>query len=237
MGLTIHYGFSAGAVSAEQARGYVESLRQRALDLPFQEVSEIVELAGEECKHQPGGGDPNAWLQLQGSTRVEIDDRYSTRVSALQIVAFTAFPGEGCESAEVGLAVYPETVTFRGEVIVVDQAAQGWSWSGFCKTQYASDPRYGGAKNFLRCHVTLIKLLDAAKEIGILEEVYDEGGYWEKRGIEALAKEIGEWNQGLAALAGQMQESLDQEGLGASVEAPITNYPNFEHLEAEGRAP
>jgi len=236
VGLTLHYHLAAGDVSVEKAREYVENLRQKALDLPFQEVGRIVELEGKECEHQHSEGNPNAWMQLQGGIYVKLTEDRSLSVSATQIIGFTAFPGEGCESAEIGLATYPKTTRFRGEDVKVEQAEKGWSWGGFCKTQYASDPRCGGVKNFLRCHVTLIKLLDAAKELGILEEVYDEGEYWEKRDIEALAKEIGEWNQALAAVAGQIQSELDQEGQGACVEAPITNYPNFEHLEAEGRA-
>ena len=36
----------------------------------------------------------------------------------------------------------------------------GWHWSSFCKTQYASDPRCGGVANFLRCHISIITLLD-----------------------------------------------------------------------------
>jgi len=53
------------------------------------------------------------------------------------------------------------------EEIVVD--AEGWrSWSGFCKTQYA---HRHGLDHFMHCHLALIKLLDYAKELGILHHV------------------------------------------------------------------
>jgi hypothetical protein len=34
-------------------------------------------------------------------------------------------------------------------------------------------------------------LLDHAKALGILEEVKDEGSYWEKRDVRSLAEEVG----------------------------------------------
>ncbi len=239
MGLTVHYKFKAD-ITEKKAREQVEVLRQRALDLPFKEVGELVELQDKNCDHrQDEKDDRNAWLKIQGGAWVELGDGRSTSVAAKQIIGFTAWPGEGCESAEIGLAKYPQTIRIDGKVFKVEQAESGWSWGAFCKTQYASDPRCGGVKNFLRCHVTLIKLLDAAKELGILDEVHDEGGYWEKRDIEALAKEIGEWNQMLAAFAGQLQDALENTGQpdGLSLEAPILEFPDFEHLEAEGRNP
>lgn len=44
--------------------------------------------------------------------------------------------------------------------------------------------------NFLRNHITLIKLLDYARESGIPVGVKDDGGYWESRDhIHAPANE------------------------------------------------
>jgi hypothetical protein len=107
----------------------------------------------------------------------------------------------------------------------------GWRWSSFCKTQYASNPECGGVQNFLRCHLTIVKLLDCAQSLGLVQDVCDEGDYWTKRDVQALAREVGEWNTMIAAFAGQM---LDQ--LGDQVASAITAFPNFEHLEARGRA-
>ena len=47
---------------------------------------------------------------------------------------------------------------------------------------------------------------------------------------EALAQEIGEWNEMLAGLAGQFKDLF-----GNQVESAIAAFPNFEHLEARGR--
>jgi len=106
----------------------------------------------------------------------------------------------------------------------------GWCWSSFCKTQYASNPECGGVQNFLRCHLSVIALLDFAKSLGLVEHVSDEGNYWEARDAEALAKEVGSWNEMIAGFAGQLKDAL-----GAGVVSEIANFPNFEPLEARGR--
>jgi len=84
--------------------------------------------------------------------------------------------------------------------------------------------------NFVRCHVTVVRLLDHAKGMGILEAVKDESHFWENRDIRALVETVGEWNRHIAGLVGQLKDEI-----GGDIAAPITEYPNFEHLEAEGR--
>ena len=49
MGLTIHYQLTTTTGDEANARKLVQQLRQAALDLPFQHVSEIVEFQGDEC--------------------------------------------------------------------------------------------------------------------------------------------------------------------------------------------
>ena len=95
-----------------------------------------------------------------------------------------------------------------------------------------SNPAAGGIQHFLRCHLSVIRMLDHAKELGILASVSDEGDFWEKRDVKALAREVGEWNQGMAALVGQLKDMF-----GGNFEAPITQFPDFEHLEAQGQEP
>jgi len=146
----------------------------------------------------------------------------------MRAVAFSAWPGEGCEVANFGLAIYPETT----ETETGRQATglSGWSWESFCKTQYASNPDAGGVANFVRCHLAVIRLLDHAKAMGILEAVQDESHFWENRDVKGLVETVGQWN---AQIAGQVGQLYD--GLGSTISAPIAEYPNFEHLEAKGR--
>ena len=51
MGLTIHYSLHSTARSIDEARKLVEQLRQRALDLPFKRVGDIVDFTGDECDY------------------------------------------------------------------------------------------------------------------------------------------------------------------------------------------
>ena len=80
----------------------------------------------------------------------------------------------------------------------------------------------------------MVQLLDYAKELGILASVKDEGDFWERRDIEALIKEVGEWNQMIAGFYGQMKDSLAAAGNNPmALMSEIARFPDFEHLEVE----
>lgn len=271
MGLTLHYNLSLPDVPepdfsskaayldriGEFVKPKVEALRQRCLDLPFEEVSEIrvwepkdfqkLEKAPFEKKQKddwfwwfiqsgrwvnvrPGnlatGQKPQVMLRGKDLWRLP-----STDLKPMYAVGFRTWPGPGCEEANFGLCFYPWQMQWD-RWWYIPTKAKGWSWGSFCKTQYASDPECGGVANFLRCHMTLTAALDAAKELGFKVKVKDEGNYWKKRNPGKLAKEVGEWNEMIAGFFGAMQKAV--KGTGLSIEAPITEYPNFEHLEAKG---
>jgi hypothetical protein len=227
MGLTIHYSLKSDAASPELARQLVEQLRQAALDLAIKEVSEVVEFSGPACDFHTTDDESFRWLLVQARRMTPIGQRYHT-VTPIQVFAFTAWPGEGCEPANFGLAMYPETMETEEGTLAT--GLSGWLWHSFCKTQYASNPDDGGIAQFVRCHVTVIGLLDRAKTLGILESVTDEGGFWENRNAEALVETVGRWNREIAAMIGLLKD-----GMGNDMDAPILKYPNFEHLEADGR--
>lgn len=235
MGLTIHYELKSSTRSVKQARQLIDQLRQRALSLPFQEVGELVELTGNACDYQKcAGDDPHRWLLIQATGNVRRDP-YSYSVPPRHVLAFSTLPGDGCEQANFGLCLYPASIEVENHEWPFGQrkvrtGLGGWSWSSFCKTQYASNPDCGGVENFLRCHLLVVRMLEHARDLGILQGVKDEGEFWEKRDVKALVQEIGEWNQMIAAGAGRLKD-LAGEGL----EAAILAFPNFEHLEARGR--
>ena len=230
MGLTIHYHLKSDTTSPAKARQLVKQLRQRAMDIPFKSVGEIVEYHGRDADfEQRANHDPDRWMLVQAGQYVE-KDGYHYRVPPKHLIAFNTDPGDGAEQANFGLAMYPGVITGH-DGRRVRTGLKGWSWSSFCKTQYASHPELGGVENFLRCHLSVVKLLDAANELGILEEVDDEGEFWDRRDVKALSEEVGEWNQHIAGFVGELKDHF-----GHDFHAPITEYPNFEHLEAEGRS-
>jgi hypothetical protein len=47
------------------------------------------------------------------------------------------------------------------------------------QTQYANEP---GWAHFLRCHKSIISILDFWQKLGVTAETNDEGGYWESLG-------------------------------------------------------
>ena len=235
MGLTIHYKLKTKSTDAA-ARKLLEALHQKAHDLPFKEVGELVDLAGDECDYDKRGKeDPLRWLLIQAQGSVTLghlpgESEYSSRrVSPTRMIAFIAWPGEGCEESNFGLCQYPAHI-FDPRHGKLKTRLTGWSWRSFVKTQYASDPQCGGVPNFLRCHLSVIALLDKARELGGLDSVSDEGGFWEQRNVEALVKEIGSWNEMIAAFGGKLKDLL-----GDGVKMPIADYPNFERLEQVGQ--
>lgn len=312
MGLTIHYDLQSQARSDEKARRLVEQMRQLALDLPFEEVSKIITLEGNQCNFERQRGkvdESRFWLLIQGSQHLRCpwNPRINLTVPPTRLIAFHTIPGPGSEPANLGLCRYPREVELQYrpaddqrfqekfhphgpsstswrfswgkweqwlrrhghktyllpedeqfvEVRRVRTGLNGWRWSSFCKTQYASDPCCGGIANFLRCHISVVTLLDRiAKLPGVTVQINDEGAYgrsyysddWREAHAEsreptyrwhdgkydpkALAEEVGEWNGMIAAFNGALSDVL--KGSGMEAHSPIQSFPDFEQLEFRG---
>ena len=240
MGLTIHYKLKAKGTDAS-ARKLVEALHQKAHDLPFKEMGDIVDLSDSECDFdRRGKEDPLHWLLIQSSGNLSLKngrpivegEKADSWISVppKRLIAFTAWPGQGCEESNFGLCQYPAEI-LHPQLGKLKTKLSGWNWSSFCKTQYASDPNCGGVQNFLQCHLSVIAMLDHAKLLGCLEYVGDEGGFWDNRNVGTLVKEIGSWNQMIAAFGGRLKDVL-----GGGVEMAIAEFPNFEQLEMAGQS-
>ena len=113
MGLTIHFRLRCNARGAKAVRAQLVRLRERALDLPFARVDDIIELAGPACDYQGYAREhPNRWLLIQAGQYVDDPRRQgaSYGVAPTQVIAFSTWPGEGCEEANFGLCRYPATI-------------------------------------------------------------------------------------------------------------------------------
>ena len=107
MGLTIHYALHSDTRSSKEARRLVEDLRKRALDLPFAEVGEVVELKGDACQFDRYGQDhPHRWLLVQAGQYFEREHIHYS-VMPKHVIAFSCDVGDGCEEANFGLCLYP----------------------------------------------------------------------------------------------------------------------------------
>lgn len=154
---------------------------------------------------------------------------------------------------------HPNDETFQQKRMLKTRFG-GWRYSGFCKTQYASEPSCGGIPNFLKCHISVITLLDRIAKLPTMKvEVCDEGKYgpsrysddWREARAEgrdptyvwhegqydpkALVLEVAEWNEMIASMFGGLNDMLNASGSPLSVEGPIQSFTNFESLEFKGQ--
>ena len=99
MGLTISYTLKSKLTDAKQVKKTVHQMRQLALDLPFEEVGEIVDLKGRQCdtearrKELQNGNEESEslfWLLIQAGKHVQCpwNKRISRTVNPTRIIAF-----------------------------------------------------------------------------------------------------------------------------------------------------
>lgn len=216
MGLTIHYQLRLARAEAGmddlQARWAVEALRKLALGFKRQGKLDAVGGIGfgpEERRHAV------EWRFRPVRGRPGAFASEEIRPLAGQL--FRVGVGRDCEPLWLGLCRYDP---------------RGWRLKSFCKTQFAS---LRGWEHFRRCHMAVIDLLAGARELGCSVKISDEGGYWPRRDMKALRKNVDEMNAAVAATAGVLKD-LAGEDDGAPIQSPILAHPQFERLEAEGGA-
>ena len=71
------------------------------------------------------------------------------------------------------------------------------------------------------------------QKLGFDVKVRDESDFWKNRNVEALAKTVGEWDTGLAAMFGAIKDAAG--GQGMTVESPMSGRSDFEQLEMKGQ--
>ena len=238
MGLTIHYELRAPAGETEFiARERLAALRARALELPFRGVSELVQYSETDLTGpwpMKGLAFPRLEDVVYAAARSERADIYRqgsaiaeddcTRLDVplafpIYAVGFAVAPGPGSEPAAFGLATLRPPGTL------------GWSWHSFCKTQYAS---VHGDENLLRCHQSLIALLDSARMLGVEVSVHDETGYWDSRDSDQLLERVADMNRIVARFGGAFVDHVRDAGVDSrQVEGAIFEHPDFERLESE----
>lgn len=230
MGLTIHWKTHAPeSATLAEVTAKLSAWRRACLDLPFETVTEIQHFSGKDLEWRLNDrAAPDRWFVLQGCTYAQADpndeDSPHLSIDPVEVVGFTAYPGDDCEPMTCLLARYPETTTVG--TYRLRPGIKGWQASCFAKTQYASSQ---GSQHFLKCHLTITAALDAAKAAGLLKSVLDEGGYWDDRDTEKLLTTVGRWNEMMAGFVGALELAT-----GEILPAPIKDHPQFERLEHFG---
>jgi hypothetical protein len=240
MGLSICYELSLPAARPEaEVHALLTRLRDEALALPFSATSELVRLTEHELEGpwpMRGLAFPRLEDVVDVTGRFVRDELYRERVGIVDEVARVDAPA-GLETVLIGFAVAPgkgsEPAAFGLAKIGAEGESSRWSWHCCCKTQYVSAH---GDDHFVRCHTSVVKLLDAAKRLGLDCIVHDEAGYHETRDESQLLQSVGEMNRLVARFAGQFTDAYTAAG-GASreVQGEIFRHPDFERLETEGQ--
>lgn len=220
MGLTVHFTLRLPVTSSpDEVTARIAALHRSLTALPFQGQTSMAILDEARICQALVPHSPSEWrwacVQYSRYQHYRHDSMgipyaaehpnpgtgaFACMVPAKRLIGFTCQPGEGCEPMNIFVGTYPDGILVDGES---PQAGKrrlmlstplAWTGHAFTKTQYASLPEYGGVTNFLRCHLLVIAALDAAKAVGFEIEVDDEGGYWDDRDVQALVRQIGDWN-------------------------------------------
>jgi len=75
----------------------------------------------------------------------------------------------------------------------------------------------------------VLAILETMKSEGFIVDVHDEGEFWETRDESILLKSISDYNNLIAAVFGALKDEH-----GDNIQSPIKDFPNVEHLEADG---
>ena len=164
MSTTLNFSFANRNGSVTDIHQIIERLHDKALQLPFKTVGEIVDLSGDEVTATHGPDDPIKTL-LRKAQR---DGKRLVRV-----IGFVAKLGDGEGAAAIALAMYSEGQT-------------EWSWKSICQTWVSGTKTCGGIPNFLRCHLAVVALLDCASGLGIEVEVSGAADFGRKRDVTSL---------------------------------------------------
>ena len=242
MGLTIYYDLSLPAETPEvEVYRLLAKLRDEARTLPFEATSELVRLT-EQDLDRPS---PMRGLAFEGLEDVVdvvgrfVRDKLYRESHGLEVehapdeeyfyveapdglpvvvIGFAVAPGAGSEPASFALAKLDEQDT-----------SSRWFWQAFCKTQYASAH---GDDHFVKCHTSVVALLDAAQRIGITCDVHDEAGFYESRDESQLLASVDKMNRLIAQFAGHLSDAYAEAGGDSrQVQGEIFRHPDFERLE------
>jgi hypothetical protein len=219
MGLTINFAVSY-PISNGDVVAKLESVRQKCLDLPFAEVSDVQHLLISKKDVQfyrdlqrkysyPNNTEENLALRnkllldrgIDIWTMINIDQ--TAYPQDHEVVSLDLWAGKGCESMD----------------IILTKSADLWVGRGFTKTQYAEE--------FVKCHLLVIKALDLLSEAGFNIDVHDEGHYWETRDIKVLGKNINDYTNLLSTIFGTLKTALEKSDSKMTVEAPISQCKNY----------
>ena len=214
MGLGIGYEFEFYG-GAQEILLALERLRMLVSGLPSVLVSRVVWLPALTRTYHPDDSDKRTWREWQGSPEWEEYLKFDVGLGFWCTGPegpFTRPPwspgyhearekyGRAIEEKGYGVGLSVDVGEGSEPVIVGLGTLDGKSWygSGTTKTQYAED--------FLESHLQVVAILDICEAVGILDDVGDEGRYWETRDLNVLAKDLNEYTGLLEGMTKALKE-------------------------------
>lgn len=226
VGLSVMHHFEFRG-SRRDVAGKLASLRARFLDLPVRSVSDVLEIESAANPFDRGTGVARfeqkqfalamLFARLDSQTAWATTDSWAGRIDRIARsgngLSLRVDVGEGCEPFHV----------------LLGRIGKGRVWRGirFTKTQYAV--------HFVDAHLLVVRMLDICREEGILRRVKDDGGYWEKRDLAVLARNLNSSTAMLGAVAKTLGAAGRRRGM--RVEAAIDRCRNRIRVKGRDRGP
>lgn len=214
MGLHLNWELRLpGTTTTDAVRERLAQLREAALREPFEQVSPLLDSSAASATPESR---PSASLDFWASLVAQPyeDDQPPMSGDPSTAQGFFVQPGEGCETASFALLSRSDELGTLRE----------WFWHCSCKTQYAS---VVSDEHLIKCHTSLVHVLERAIDLGFDVVVRDETHYWETRDEARLLGEVHRMNQIVARFAGALSDELAPR----EVRAPIFEHRRFERLE------
>ncbi len=223
MGITISYEIKFKGTEEELLKS-LQAIRQKCMDLPFEEVEDI------SCKSyghreyetykrmESYAAYPNNSIEnlqklkdtyesigIDRDVLIHYDVFYKKKhFRPFSLMRWGVWADSGCE--------YTSFSFIKKKV--------WWETKGFTKTQFA--------EHFLRSHSLIIRLLEMFKEQGFVVKVRDEGGYWGKKDIKELSKNINSSTEMIKSIFQMLTEDNS-----LTVDSPITRCENYIEVKDE----
>ena len=214
MGLTVSFGLQSRKRKTGNVASQLIRVMQACQHLPLESISTPTTIDADKIAEKTAGMSPREFYNLHHgndpvgqmiATNCETVRRESPPVheeifpEAIIWSNVRMFPGSEdfslklCQyqrriNVEYSLAYnYRRRRDYTKKYKQIPTHLGGWRGGDFCKTIYASLPRYGGLLNFLTVHLTVCKVLEECERAGFVVDVNDEGDFWDHRDLARLA--------------------------------------------------
>lgn len=213
MSVRLGYEISLAGHDVGAARARVTALWHAAKKAGFVSVSRILDRDGDD---------------------VDFEEHESGTLEREVLVSASDYPGDRKPTAVIGFRVIVDEPSGVGFNVGLTRWPGGrrWFWQESTDNLLAiATPKSGGMDALVRAFQKILAYLDSVRELGVKPRDSDTG-YLRHRDEARLRARLLANLEHVAALAGRLGEAFPEDG----VESYVKERPDYEHLEARGRA-